>query len=90
MRRPRTTLGRSAAGIYIYSCNTIHPTSISHIFAYDYNNNVAVELLFLNDAQRYFGGRVAPGRFSHARRLGGEKPEKEATHRSSRIAGGWA
>jgi hypothetical protein len=33
------------------------------------------------------GGSIAAGRASHARHVGSEKPEKEANHKSSRIAG---
>jgi hypothetical protein len=35
------------------------------------------------------GGSRATGMVSHARRLGGEKPDDEVTSQSSRIVGGW-
>jgi len=40
--------------------------------------------------QSYTGDSTATGGTSHARQVGGEKPDKEATHWSSSISGGWA
>jgi len=40
--------------------------------------------------QSYTGDSIATGGTSHARQVGGEKPDKEATHWSSSISGGWA
>jgi hypothetical protein len=51
---------------------------------------VVAGLVCFNDPPRYTGGSVATGRVSHARQVGGEKPEEQATHRSSRMAGVWA
>jgi hypothetical protein len=42
-----------------------------------------------NDQPSYTGGSIATGRASHARQVGGEKPDKQATHQPSRMAGGW-
>ena len=46
-------------------------------------------LEFFNDPPSYTGDSVTTGRASHARQIGGNEADKEATHRSSRTAGGW-
>jgi hypothetical protein len=42
-----------------------------------------------NDQPGYTGGSVATLTASHARQVGGKKPDEQATHQPSRIAGGW-
>jgi len=46
-------------------------------------------LVCSNDPPSYSSGSVATGRDSHASQINSEKPEKQATRQSSRIAGGW-
>jgi hypothetical protein len=41
------------------------------------------------DPQSCTDSSVATDRASHASQIDGEKPEEQATHWSSRIAGGW-
>ena len=44
---------------------------------------VVVGLVYVNDSPSYTGSCIATGSTSHARQVGGDKPEEEATHWSS-------
>jgi hypothetical protein len=49
-----------------------------------------VGLVYFNNPPIYIGGSIASGRTSHARQVGGEKPDEEANHQSSSKARCWA
>jgi hypothetical protein len=44
---------------------------------------MAAGLVYFNDPPVYIDGSVATGSTSHARQVGGEKPDEEGNHRSS-------
>jgi hypothetical protein len=50
---------------------------------------MVVGLECCNGPPSFTGDSVATGRATHVRQIGGKKTEEEATHWSSRIAGGW-